>query len=180
MWVCTRHTRMRWFKSPWTPPTKFIQESKLVQSPRSLKASRDRPPRIRLSVAPSFLMIWHQIWSTVARYSGQSINVIPFYFFVVVFSLLSSPSTSCSCVKGLKKLILARIQVKSRDRKCHQRRKSTGWKKWWINTNDLNSDQEIDSLSRHLHDRNTNVWWFHSWWKTFSVIKTDYNPTVII
>lgn len=32
MWVCRRHTRMRWFKSPWTPsppaPTTFIHSKK--------------------------------------------------------------------------------------------------------------------------------------------------------
>lgn len=56
MWVCTRHTRMRWFKSPWTPPCPAHQIYSREQTgpkPRSLKARRDGPTCIRLSHLPS-------------------------------------------------------------------------------------------------------------------------------
>lgn len=105
MWVCTRHTRMHWFKSPWTPPclvplTKFIQESKLVQSPvlskrgetilhesSPLSRSHFQPFDVRGSDPPTSDTFRMRL--TVPIYKR-----IPFFFFVVVCSPLSSPLLS--------------------------------------------------------------------------------------
>lgn len=157
MWVCTRHTRMRWFKSPWTPPRLLSATLNLFKranwSKDSFSHSEERRASICLSLSP-FLSHTHRrdlirSFSYIQTFTNTIYKLILLHFVVVVF-LLVLPA-SCSGIKGLWKLVLAEVQVESRDKKCHQRwRKSTGREKWRINRNDLKGNEESVCLSRHV------------------------------
>lgn len=114
--------------------TKFIQESKLVQS--LVLSKRGEMVSTCICLSPSRFLS-HTSCSGVTskgfgstdsevkrRHSSEfsdtlnnkhrSINL--FLLITVFFLVLCTLFTSCSCVKGLQKLVLAEVQVESRDK----------------------------------------------------------------